>query len=199
VGEPVRCFLITPVPYVRVSLRVYESGTTTCPDKTWRYHDAMRLETARLPMAEMPTTADGCVSWDLPLDGTEKFPEQCDHCAAVLEGEGLKRMRFVEQLYQDGQGWEGTIKEALPGAMWNAEWITKSAVKSWIGPDGLSLFVRLPNGSDWGIDIPDKNGNPWTREGTPPNVTARPSIEVKGHAARAGYHGFLTDGVLTEC
>lgn len=55
------------------------------------------------------------------------------------------------------------------------------------------LIVCLPDGAWWAIDqcyAGAKEG--WTVTGLPPCVTVRPSI------VSPGYHGWLTDGVLSD-
>jgi hypothetical protein len=72
--------------------------------------------------------------------------------------------------------------------MWTADWM------QWSGPDGHSLCVMTPGG-EWLIDGPardDENRRAWTRIGTPPNITVKPSILMRT------YHGFLTNGVLSD-
>lgn len=75
--------------------------------------------------------------------------------------------------------------------MWAVWWIPKG--DSWTGPDGLCLSVCLPDGTHWMIDGPSSSDGPgWERSGTPPLITARPSILTRQ------YHGWLTDGVLSD-
>jgi hypothetical protein len=102
------------------------------------------------------------------------------------------------QIFQDGiwsrpdTGEELTLRQwqKVPGAMWDAWWYHTT----WVGPDGLSLVVALPDGREWLMDGPAKGSNrPWTRTGVPPIVTATPSILTPG------YHGWLRDGVLVPC
>ncbi|MDE2102990.1 MAG: hypothetical protein KGL39_37445 [Patescibacteria group bacterium] len=66
-----------------------------------------------------------------------------------------------------------------------------------VGPDGRALIVVLPNNDWWWIDAPATRppGNKWTRTGTPPKVTATPSIDMGGPDP---WHGYLTDGVLRK-
>lgn len=105
----------------------------------------------------------------------------------------------------DGGG-ETTIRDAPPGAMWDAWWYP------WKGPDGRSLMVRCPNGRDWSIDgrasnctLPDDQEHRcWVRTGDPPSVTVSKSApgqrtcSAGGGSIQAGdYHGFLRDGRLT--
>lgn len=105
----------------------------------------------------------------------------------------------------DGR-WEGAIQDAPPGAMYDTTWMKDVRV----GPDGLSLTVKLPNGvGEWWIDGTSsreraeygnlKDGKGWTRTGTAPKITVRPSIECRGGPGMKGYyHGWLTDGFLVE-
>lgn len=67
------------------------------------------------------------------------------------------------------------------------------------GPDGHVHTLRTPGG-DRVIDAPSPNGSKWTRTGTPPILTARPSI-LAGRDSQGNrlYHGFLTDGILESC
>lgn len=58
------------------------------------------------------------------------------------------------------------------------------------------ICVVLPNGQWWVVDSlafsaeQGHHGEGWTITGTPPLITATPSISTKG------YHGFLENGVL---
>jgi hypothetical protein len=58
----------------------------------------------------------------------------------------------------------------------------------------LPLTVMLPDGGVWCVDArastPGAGG--WDVTGTPPNITVRPSILTDR------YHGWLTDGVLSD-
>jgi len=78
------------------------------------------------------------------------------------------------------------------------------------GPDGKSLYVKLPNGALWGVDRRRSNCTKsdnqehrcWIRHGVPPNIT----VNKDGLTCSAGagsidtinWHGFLTDGYLIE-
>lgn len=61
------------------------------------------------------------------------------------------------------------------------------------------IVVRLPDGTDWTIDhassrsLQEQRPQGWTVSGDLPRISATPSIHVIGR-----YHGFLTDGVLTD-
>ena len=51
-------------------------------------------------------------------------------------------------------------------------------------------MLKTPGG-DWILDAISSQGNFWTREGEPPNITAHPSI-ITGN-----YHGWLKNGILS--
>ena len=103
-------------------------------------------------------------------------------------------------------GEEMTLSEATPGAMWYADWMLELGHDEWVGPDGHSLVVKCPNGTDWAIDsrasnctLPnDSKHKCWIRHGTPPNIT----VDKNGLTCAAGagsiqagdYHGFLRAG-----
>lgn len=100
---------------------------------------------------------------------------------------------FMVKFSPQGGNWfelaDGTtvnFSDLAPGAMW------------WEDED---LVVKLPSNTDWNIDrgarINATIGNArvpqWSRIGTPPMVTAMPSINHMGQ-----YHGWLKDGVLSD-
>jgi hypothetical protein len=79
--------------------------------------------------------------------------------------------------------------------MWDAWWYSDKHK----GPDGKCLVVRTPGG-DWIVDAKAIDGNGWTRTGTPPKVTANPSIGIGHEEGKPWtYHGWLRDGHLVEC
>jgi hypothetical protein len=94
-----------------------------------------------------------------------------------------------------------------PGDMWDAYWMP---VK---GPDGKSLCVICPDGSEWWIDGPasncDRKDDPihrcWNRIGEPPNITVGKGYQGQstcnagaGSIMVKGYHGFLQNGAFTD-
>ena len=111
-----------------------------------------------------------------------------------------------DQLYQRAPGEFYTLRDAPPGAMWDAWWMPDN----WRGPDGIALMVKCPNGCDWHVDGQASNctrkGEPhacWVRHGDPrqANIT----VDKNGDTCAAGagsilagdYHGFLQAGILT--
>jgi hypothetical protein len=88
------------------------------------------------------------------------------------------------------------VPPAPPGAMWYADWYPDSFRTR--SPDGRVLIIRTP-ASDWNVDGPASNCPGWTRTGTPPNVSATPSIGQYNADGSFKYHGWLRNGVLVEC
>lgn len=129
-----------------------------------------------------------------------RWPETCQRCGRYRFTEDDQWQHDVHMLYagtpEGGSRWVGTLREAPPGAMWDAWWVARWKP----GPGGIRLYVQTPSG-EWDIDGPANNGPGWTREGMVPNVTARPSILIdpRPEDDMPGYHGFLTNGWLEPC
>lgn len=176
----ITCFLLTPTGEASVSLRRYT--LIGCGDEG-HYAEAL-IGTAPLVLAEHYIP-------DLPADPADpRWPTHCQRCGYAFS-ELDRRVRYQEPLYQAPDGTRYTVRrgDAPAGAMWVADWIPEG--DDWTGPDGKCLYLRLPDGTDWMIDGPSRSGGRWTRTGTPPKITAQPSI------ASPGYHGWLVDGVLS--
>jgi hypothetical protein len=124
-------------------------------------------------------------SLGVPPADDPRWPSQCV-CGYAFRPDDVTQ-KWTEALFRRvGVDDFVTLREASPGAMWDASWLHRK------GPDGRSLCVRLPDGREWWVDGPTTNGPGWERSGEPPNVTATPSILTPG------YHGWLTDGVLSD-
>ncbi|HEX4620123.1 MAG TPA: hypothetical protein VH208_01025 [Myxococcaceae bacterium] len=183
----VTCFLIEPAGSVRWGLRRHsESGSPSpCPRSPgkWGYHGAVAL------VGEEPAILDegGHIlngARDIPPADDPRWPTRCA-CGYVFRPEDPLQ-KWVEGLYRRADtGQVITLREAPPGAMWDAHWLPRAA-------DGRSLCVRLPGGQEWWIDGPASNGAGWTRTGEPPVLTVTPSILTDR------YHGWLRAGVLSD-
>jgi hypothetical protein len=114
-----------------------------------------------------------------------RWPTKCQ-CGYEYKPENEWQL-FYHQIHLYGKEQkECTLEDCPIGSMWYADWY------SWKGPDGRSLYVKTPSGG-WCIDGPSSNSKkPWTRTGTPPKVSAHPSINMHN------YHGWLQDGVLSD-
>lgn len=187
--SPITCFLLVVTDRWRVSLRRWratESGI--CPKRP-----GCPCEGKCVVAEETHATPPTC-DLDPPAypPSDPRWPAACAACGRTF-GEGDARQAFREEVYVRADGAPGDfyLREMPPGAMYDATWLRSNP--SMRGPDGRSLMLVLPDGRTWAIDGRSKNGPGWTRTGEAPRITARPSILTEG------YHGFLTDGVLTSC
>ncbi len=210
-------FWVEQTGTVRRWLRRYE----------WIEDDADHLHVAMVPLDEVPAqigTRDGRHVLLNAEDGNEipsddpRWPDTCMVCGCDLSA--AERQLFVLELYAkpggSGETWinrplnAGELIEGAtplpPGAMFDAWW------SPWRGDDGISLTVILPNGDAWHVDHPASNcGSPhddahhcWVRHGDP--RTEPVTVDKNGATCPAGggsisvggYHGFLTDGALTD-
>jgi hypothetical protein len=81
-------------------------------------------------------------------------------------------------------------KAAPPGTMIRAAWYDEFTEQP-----GESWLIALPEGGEWITTQRAADGGYWTVTGTPPGITASPSIF---HNAPKGWHGFIHDGELVE-
>jgi hypothetical protein len=190
----VRCFLLEPTKRVQLRLRRFCFGDncTACPMSG---HDAWVVfpgpEAGAWP-ARIRNEDHCLVSYEDvgPPHDDSRWPTKCGQCGLPFPDDAQWQV-FQELIYRrtDNSG-ETTLRDAPPGAMYDAEWYPKK------GPDGRALCVCLPPDGGlnyWCIDGTAKGGGGWTRTGTPPNVTANPSILTPR------YHGWLRNGVLVSC
>ena len=211
---------LEPTGQVAVGLRRYHTGGGfTCGDG---YHEATvfygvepavwhdRDEWGRT-LAARPTVDHGDPRW----------PTNCARGCGYQFSDGDMWQEWQEQLYRRTDTGEAvTLRNraaddpgdgpasAPPGAMWDAWWMPEA----WHGPDGVALMVRLPDGHDWHVDGEasnctrrgDRTHRCWIRHGDP--RTGRVTVDKNGGETCAagagsiqtgGYHGFLSDGVLS--
>lgn len=184
---PWPCFMIEPTDRCRRWLRRYVH-TGEGRDCAGGYHQAMTAidDGPELRAAEGYRRTEPS-EW--PRDDP-RWPVQCA-CGYRFTAVDAWQL-FCRSIYRRADtDEEMTIEDAPAGAMWDAFWMGEP----WRGQDGRSLCVKLPPGGQadyWHIDGPSRDGGHWTRTGTPPLITARPSILTPK------YHGWLTDGVLSD-
>jgi len=180
----ITCFMVEPTERASRWLRRFVFNSS-CSSRTGIHDAQVAIEEAPLVRTERGTF---CVN---PMEWPHDDPRWPTHCACGYEfGENDEWQLNYHPIYRrpdTGEEFTLGLHQTPPGAMWYADW-------SWHkGPDGRCLVVMTPGG-EWMIDAPSSGGNPWTRTGTPPLVTANPSILIPGH-----YHGWLRDGKLVEC
>lgn len=183
---PVQCFLVVRTSRAWVRLRRWtDRDTRPCSAKPGDYCHAA-ADVGTVDDATGLTLADDPIRY--PHDAAP-WPRACERCGRAFADDDTWQV-FYDDIYvrADGAPGEYSIRSLPPGAMYDATWLDHMR-----GPDGRSLILMLPDGRPWHIDGPSTNGNGWTRTGDAPRVTARPSILTPG------YHGWLTDGVLSPC
>jgi hypothetical protein len=167
----------------------WEEGTTKCTNGSW--HDAVTLlDVVTLDSHDSAITyTDGAIPGALRM--SLPFPAACRCGYAFTEADMFQYGHKV--VMRDACSGQEYTRFALPiGAMWHAPWMSRFPEHNHANDPKGPLIVRLPGNYDWNTDGPDKKGGYWTREGMPPKVTVTPSIAVPG------YHGYLTNGVLTN-
>lgn len=216
----VACFLIEHTSKARRGLRRYSSSSNPtippCPGRL-KYHDAtVWIDTIDAPIVDGSVKyADGAASVE-PWLADPRWPDRCACGYAFAPIDELQV--FTEQIYRrTDTGEETTLRDAGPGAMWDAWWL--SDWEHYRGPDGRALVVVLPNGHHWQIDgvasncdapcqdcgaplsahlatpatVPCRKLNPrphkcWVRHGEPPNLT----VDKNGVTCNAGAGSILS-------
>jgi hypothetical protein len=194
----IECFWMEPTEFARSSLRRYErrdygkDEPPSCPNNRMSHHDT-RVILGNVPY---PMGTHGLLGEDglLPRDDP-RWPRTCETCGYVFLQEDVWQHN-LDRLFRkasDPDGKEGlwTTRSMPVGAMFDATWWPEK------GPDGKCIAVILPPGRGdldmWLVDGSSKDGKPWQRTGTPPRISATPSIKSPD------YHGHLTNGALVPC
>lgn len=221
----VEAFLVVPKNEARVFLRRYDGESTwdpvaqrssyarPCP-LVHGYHEASVDLDVRPHTKDNP---DGTCNFE--LDSAEfphedpRWPKACP-CGYEFRAEDEWQAGHRDLYVRiDGQPGVYTLRDQVPGMMWDAPWMGEYAR----GVDGRCLVVVLPNGHEWMIDGPasnctmkgEKTHRCWIRHGTPPKLTvdknagtsdaSAPTTCAAGAGSIQGgdYHGFLQGGVFT--
>lgn len=124
----------------------------------------------------------------------ENWPKTCTACGYEF-AVGDQWQRNDNAVYRLPDGTEfvfrGSFGKAAPaGAMIRAAWYDEFAQRP-----GESWLVALPDGGEWITTQQAAGGGYWTVTGTPPRITASPSIF---HNAPTGWHGWIRDGELVN-
>lgn len=192
-GSRIRCFWLEDTGRVKIYLRRYRLSEEKCPG-AFGYHNASAF------IDERPAVCDSRGYNEViahPRDDPS-WPAAC-RCGYAFAPADPWQVNQISIYRRVDTGELMTLEEAPAGAMWNAWWMSESRTRrgpgTWVREDGISLHVKTPAG-EWCVDAPPSSGNGgWSRSGTPPDVTASPSIVIGANA----YHGFLRNGWLEEC
>ena len=224
--NPVKVFWSEPTRIYRQSLRRFSKieGEGTCPANPakYSYHNASVVIGER-EADQHPTSGDRDIAHDDP-----RWPTRCS-CGYAFTPADDYRVNY-DRLYEaktgPSVGSRFTLRDAPPGAMWDAEWMRQNGGDWATGPDGLCLTIQLPNGHAWSVDAEASNctrpqsvpvdGKPgwtrfvrthycWIRHGDP--RTGDVHVDKAGDTCAAGagsilagdYHGFLHNGYLVSC
>jgi Family of unknown function (DUF6527) len=128
---------------------------------------------------------------DWPHDDPQ-WPRACEACGQPFP-ETACWQRNDNAVYRLPDNTEFVFGRSLgrcapAGTMIRAAWYDEYA-----GQPGESWLIALPDGGDWITTQRATGGGYWTVTGTPPDITASPSI---WHNAPEGWHGFVRDGFL---
>ena len=178
---PTPCVLFVPTDQAVRILRRYTLDSTCT---TGSIHDAW----VPIGTAPLVQTLDGMIATVHTPDSDPRWPTTCACGYRFRPSDPWQTIQ--EPLLVDRYGRTTTTHQGSPppGAMWQTDYLADL----WPGPDGLCLTVILPSGEPWVIDGPSSHGDGWTRVGVPPLITVQPSILTPR------YHGWLTDGVLSD-
>lgn len=195
-GSVIDCFFLEPAPEVEQSLRRFTfSSKVPCSTGGGRlYHNGEAI------LGTAPWTEDLHGRGDDSFDHADpRWPTTCESCGYVFQPKDEWQFNQTRLWVRKDTGAKWTLMSAPPGAMWYADWLGGVEEYRSRTPDGGVLVVNTPGGH-WNIDAKSTNGSGWTRTGTPPKVTANPSILCgKKPDGQWVYHGWLRDGQLIEC
>ena len=183
--------LLLETDHARMSLRRYSTDRTKpCP--TAYYHNS------GTPIDTAPINTDAEGNWHVeypqPPRDDPRWPTHCACGYSFMEADNWQVSASRIYTRQD-TGAELTLDEAEPGMLWEAPWY---ADVGWHGTDGKSYVMRLPGNGEWPMDAISASGGRWERTGEVPRFTVRPSILSHGTSTVKTYHGFLTDGLLSD-
>lgn len=199
----------------RFTLRDLPDHPRDCPEK-YGYH-TKAIDTGLIIPQAIVTSADGHRHYEAApapetFAGDPRWPTHCD-CGMPFWGEDEWQVNVEQIMRRTDTGETMTMRDAPAGASWDAWWYYR------VGPDGISLVVRIPRGDgqpsgpseDWFVDSQASNctrpDDPehrcWVRHGDPRECHVR--VDKNGRTCDAGggsiasptWHGFLRDGRLT--
>lgn len=202
----VKTFWIEPTDKVARYLRRFNSKDALCRLTKGACSARVRVEDETVP-AEQSISINDSHPHDDP-----RWPT---HCACGFAfGDGDHWQYYGDRIYRrlDGAA-EFPLREAPPGALYEAHWISERGDNYLKGYDGKSIWCVKPHGDVWCIDQRASNCTMkdddvhrcWVRHGT---VGETVHVDKNGHTCAAGagsifsgksneWHGFLDHGFLT--
>ena len=191
-----------PTKNVRTSLRRYiRKDDSPCP-LPMGYHSAATVVVDEEPGIFSPEgyLVDRETVINYP-NTDPRWPTKCA-CGYVFEPDDIWQVD-CQQLMLAVDGQKFTIHDAPVGACWKLWWANSEACN----PNNKDqpmwpLAIRLPPGRTWDTwhaDGPSRDGTGWPRHGTIDKLTCRPSIACNREGKNTGYHGYVTDGIISEC
>lgn len=195
--QPIQCFMLEQTNKEQRSLRRFTYSTDAkCPHGDGWGHDAsVKIEPG---VAE----GEGSTSGDLWPHDDPRWPTQCE-CGYEFQASDEWQLSCHRIWRRVDNGEEMTLdyRELPAGAMYWATWYSNdeafSSTYHQQRGGGPHLMVNTPGGI-WDADSMASNGPGWQWSGTPPNITANPSIGIQNNDGSWRFHGWLRDGVLTE-
>jgi hypothetical protein len=193
----VKCFLLEDAGKLRRYLRRYHHDCSA----PWSPLGGMVL------LDEVPYPPRTAITldepWGLVSRDDPRWPRVCECGREFVDSDQWQI--FPDSIYRRvDTGEEHSLRDAPPGAMWDAWWYGSSK-----GADGRSMVVVCPGGHEWLIDgrasnctmKDDWEHRCWVRHGEPPNLT----VDKNGPTCAAGagsiqtknWHGFLRNGELS--
>lgn len=182
-----RVFLIEESGLARRSLRRYGSGSS-CSEHPLGYHNARFVIDAALPLVDKDLASLSVIPDELRDDS--RWPKSCV-CGYRFLPEDQYQLD-VERLYKgapDHKLYALRDRDLPIGAAWDAYWFRGNHQ----GPDGRAWTIRLPGGHEWLAYGPDRDGDKWRIEGTMPEISVHPSINMPGI-----YHGGIKGGTISD-
>lgn len=128
-----------------------------------------------------------------------RWPAQCSCGYAFTEGDQWQlndNRIFRLPNGTEFVSWGSFGHCAPPGTMIRAHWYDEFVRKQFaLGELTESWVIALPDGGEWLTTQRASGGEYWTVTGTPPNITAHPSI---WHNSPHGWHGWVKNGALVN-
>jgi hypothetical protein len=213
---PWECFVAPKAGKLSRKLRRYKGrdhdksreAEYACPNMpgNFSYHDAkVRIEDT--PDLFTKYVTEERVTPEIRLD--PRWPTHCS-CGYTFVEDDIWQV-FTERLYTNPKTGEVfPIREAPPGAIFFADWLTPDRTPINVTDTGynghLSIFyyrewygkrdpllIQCPGRNiQWCPDSPSTNGPGWQIVGEIPKITITPSILLPN------YHGWVTDGFFTD-